>query len=235
MDDARINDARGFYWCAKEDLKASQLLLEAKQYALSIFHIQQVCEKLLKCLGLCSNIYSDSEHCKSEMRHDPVRFQRTYITKSFEKILPPDLAKELGRRVNETYKGGLEGTKSSSLRISQDKISEMMGQIREMDEFHTETLNRIPQMEGKDDEEKLMLENYLRFNFICISLTMIASMTKFHEETSRYPNNSLNPWDYDKDLGIVHALPELIQRLSQIIAFMRESCHFLNGPELDSS
>ncbi|MHA1882234.1 MAG: HEPN domain-containing protein [Candidatus Thorarchaeota archaeon] len=235
MDDARMNDARGFYWCAKEDLKASQLLLDAEQYALSVFHVQQACEKLLKCLGLCSNLYLDSEQCKSEMGHDPVRFQRTYITKSFEKILPPDLAKELGRRLNETHKGGLEGTKSSSLRISQDKISEMMKQIRKMDEFYTETLNRIPQMKGLDEKGELRLENLLRFNYIYTSLTMLASMMKFHEITSRYPDNSLNPWDYDKDLGIVHALPELIQQLSQIIAFMRESYHLLNSPELDSS
>jgi hypothetical protein len=51
-------------------------------------------------------------------------------------------------------------------------------------------------------------------------LSVMGLLTFQHESCTRYPDGIIKPSDYTDRLGIVRALPDLLDRLDYIVAFL---------------
>lgn len=80
-----------------EDIKASKLLFDSRHYSLSVFHYQQASEKFLKTWGICTGLFSNSEECKKEIGHDPMKFQIKYVKRVLDVVSKVDLGEDIDR------------------------------------------------------------------------------------------------------------------------------------------
>lgn len=83
-------------------------------------------------------------------------------------------------------------------------------------------MKESPEMYERKEEDRSKGIELLKWTCITTSILTLAALSKFHDLSSRYPNGSLNPWDYNEELGIVKALPDLTRCLESSATNMRE-------------
>ncbi len=186
---------------AKQDLDASRILRKEELFALSVFHMQQGFEKTLKAEMYLTGLYSDGEI--RGFNHDVINAAENIAIK---------MAEHYGFEITDLGEMNALVKKNPDMivRMSYDQICSFFNaQIIEQRRF--QDLLRACGM-----DELAILSANATFN----DINLLAVLLFYHQQSSRYmdvKNNSLTPFDYTSELGIVTALPDIGLELEMII------------------
>lgn len=240
------SESEGFFLCALEDLKACKILYETEIYSLSVFHLQQAVEKMVKSLMLRTGLYADSEECRSQIGHaTPLAFLDYY-----EEVLrlSPLVTKEvLGKEIDlsqfqsflKEVRGKVLEERQFVMKLTFDEITDILARLqRRFDSLESGRENVVRAIcdgrlgdENPTDEISIKVGIFFNWNIIGGSLIEMGRMTFPHESSSRYPGGLLKPSDYSKGLGIVKAFPELLKLLDMVVSKMKETFVLLDMNE----
>lgn len=208
-------DAKAFLECAKQDIIASRILYKNKIYSLSVFHLQQSVEKLLKAL-LIHNGICDLDDLK-EISHDSWRAMEVLSTRASHQIP----FKEQNKK-QELVPGLTSIIKKNPELVATMSYDEIISMIEKTEEIRIYLLKSLlksldngfgDSVLSKRKRKKVAID-FLNAMATIITASLIISP---HETYARYPDGPLKPSHYTPDLGIVKATPFLVKRISMLI------------------
>lgn len=230
VDASALDYAEKYLSAGKPDIRAAKILFEAEEFALSVYHIQQAAEKAMKgyCLGL------------GALTIDQVRVShRTpqFILSTIEEWPGSEMATIFSGIANKDYKRSAKEARKlvNSDRVGQQQLAKLPLRSDKR-ELTIEVLLKLcdqlmminPFLEHKEDEVKkvlakclpeyadsIMTYSLMKYGQAAGQCYILGAVTFVHENCTRYPGSYLEPQDYTKQLGIVEAAPELIEKIAR--------------------
>jgi len=204
-------EARDYSWkfidCAKDDIKAVELLYKNQIFSLSVYHMQQAIEKILKSYLIISGAYEIKE--PESFRHN--------LDKMINDMM--DRTDSLNYNFNKAGKTQhpfpKEQLELKTLTI--DKLFLLSGkQIKKFLEIGEKRMSLAHHAVKQLNEQPDSLAGKLLFsiNYYLIPCAIIFGK---HENCSRYPGLVIDPTNYSKNVGLVVMIPEIILGLKEII------------------
>lgn len=229
VDSYTLDYADKYLVAGNLDITAAKILFEFEQFALSVYHIQQATEKAMKayCLGL------------GVLTIDQVRVShRTpqFILSAIDQWPSSEMATIFSGIANKDYKRCAKEVKKlvNSDLAGQQRLAKLPLRSNKR-EFTIEVLFKLcdqlmlinPLLEQKEDEVKrvlakclpeyadsIMTYSLIKYGQAAGQCYILGALTFLHENFTRYPGGYLEPQDYTKQLGIVEAVPELVERIA---------------------
>lgn len=254
-DVSNLDYSEKYLSAGKPDLRAARILFEAEEFALSVYHVQQAAEKVMKayCLGL--GALTIEEVCGSHRTPQPILSKIQEWPGSEMATIVSGIANKDYRRLAKDVQKLVNSDLSGQLQLAKTPFGSDKG------EFTFEALFRLsdqmmainPLLQQKEDEVKRVLTRCLPeytdsiMNYSLIKYGQAAgqcyifgALTFVQESCTRYPARRLGGWlepqDYTRQLGIVQAVPDLIKRInntfnlvSDVIAISKKQAQ-VNSP-----
>lgn len=228
-----IEFAEELMFCAEQDTKASRLLFKNRLFSLSMFHLQQSVEKLAKAYLISYGVV-DEQDLKRIGHDSPMTFvEIAEVMSDFIPIIKdayPGIETDYAKLANIVTE--VKAVKSSDERphelvvLPYDQIVGMLGRY---DTFVEETNANVMKFldlivsivtDKVDRQTRDQLNQTIRSSVGMMKdimvLFVLAAVTFPHEQCTRYPGLSFKPRDYTRDVGIVKAIPLLLDRSDKV-------------------
>lgn len=210
---------------SEQDLLASEILYHDKKYPQAVYLLQQSAEKATKAYGLfCDEI--DMSQLISPISHNSEKVFSLSIEKHMNECA--DCNKNFKRELEEIKRGILLNPKKAKLTkilfayLPKKSIMRFVNRSSSNEEFRKIFINSEELAKSFKSPNKMIKKlNKNRKIYFGGELFAISWILSIHSETTRYPNEYLNPKTYDKNLGIVKSFIPLGLRLVQIIALFK--------------
>lgn len=229
--------AKEFLGCAKNDLDATKLLHEETIYALSVYHLQQSAEKMIKSWGLYTGDVSIKEIKDCGHKSPKIFFKmvKKWLEENGERCDKFNIGVPLElEKIRKSVRNVMEENRVyAPHELSAKKIREILAFIERTNAFLTdlrivliEKIKKMrPELSEKDKKStmdliSLDITNILDIFWMEITLLFLCEITFVHEETTRYPDGNPKPSDYNRQMGIVEAEPELIRMMECVANVM---------------
>jgi len=233
-DSYSLDVADKYLDAGEADYGATTLLFERKQFALTVYRIQQAIEKAMK--SFCLSIGDVSVEELSTTHRTPLP-----LLKIIEEKPGSEMISVLNSIGNRDYRVTVRQVKrlvnSDQQRLANLPLNSSAGAL------DIETLIRVadavfathPLLEQKENEVKAVFAEYLpeyRESIVAYSSVksgqaagqcyILGVLTFPHESYTRYPGGFLEPRDYTERIGIVQAIPIMIQRIPRTLGLVRD-------------
>lgn len=241
MDPEKEALIKGFLRISRDDLEASRLLHERELFALAVYHLQQAVEKATKAQILLSGRITVEEI--RGIRHDSLRGQQIFANKLSRYVkmlaqatpgLNADLSKldELRGKSKRREVALFDGITIDTLIAAYDSQVEHANlptglASHKMETIFTQVLRDYPEFKLTEDEIKEarsklneMLPRLVSSGQSLPFLFVASVLTSPHWMWTRYPDGDIKPWEYQKSMGIVSRMPQLIDRVDKVLESM---------------
>ena len=229
-----LDMCREYLAAAKADARAAEVLYNRKgQAALTLYHIQQGIEKATKALCLAIGVATPQT-----LKHH--RTPQPLLAALGEDFLGEG-AKEFLRALDKGYREKLKRA-NALVNNRQDVLARLPFRRTGWDvgiEDLLDTLDNLARhqewFERKEDNVKRILAGCLpeyeaqilafaeaKYGLAASKCLVLGAITYPHESSTRYPGGLLEPHDYEGDLGIVQAIPSLLERMPLTIQSVEE-------------
>lgn len=205
---------------AEDDLKASEILYKQGLYSQATYHLAQCVEKAAKAFALSFGIITGDE--LKRLGHRTPR--------AFLKILDESEIGELAKALTQQYapKATVDTTDYRHLvyqeplkiaRMSYEEIRLLLDTLQKIEKDVTNSLSSILGLFQKMLPNSDIPELFSKIPTDFVGLWLIASITFPHQEYTRYfdPKLAIDPSEYTEEMGIVKALPRLIETTKRCI------------------
>ncbi|MCX6652438.1 MAG: hypothetical protein NT137_03680 [Methanomassiliicoccales archaeon] len=193
--DAEVTYAAELIKCVRLDAKASRLLHGAGLHAAGTYHLCQAAEKAIKAYLLLGERMGLT---LSDMKsHDFLAILKHSLEKTQKEVID-------GREADVTRLGEhirrLNEIKHKCALLAKDDFEQL---ISNYGEIKVEDLpgGIMAEIEPEDFTNRMTMYGFL---------TLLGLIARTHDQSTRYPDCTLEPWDYDLNLGIVAAAPDLL-------------------------
>ena len=230
-----LDMCREYLAAARDDALAAEVLYNRNgQAALTLYHIQQGIEKATKALCVAIGIAT------------PESLRSTHRTP--QPLLTALGGDFLGGRAKEFLstidKGYRDKLKRANVLVNnrQDELARLPFRSTSWDvgiEDLLETLDNLARhqewFEQKEENVKRILAGCLpeyeaqilafaeaKYGLAAPNCLVLGAITYPHESSTRYPGGPLEPHHYEGDLGIVEAIPSLLERMPSTIESVEE-------------
>ena len=236
--DLPILDLAGRYISAgKPDLSATKILFEADQLPLSVYHIQQAAEKVMKafCLGIGALTVDQVQgtHRTPQLILKTIdEWPGNEMSTLFSGIADKDYRK-IARDAKKLINNDKEGQAKLANLPFESEHREL--NIRLFLNLVDLLMEGNSVLEKKESDVKVVLakrlpeysDSIMNYSLITCGQAggqcyIFGALTFVHESFTRYPGGSLDPSNYTKDLGIVRAIPELRERIEKTFTSVEE-------------
>ncbi len=224
---------------AKGDARAAKILNEHVLPALTVYHLQQVVEKATKAFCLLTGLTTSDRLIKDHRTPQPLlqaleqdllkgirSILGSFEGKDYRKIL-----RDVNRLVNnEPQVLAKLPFSSSRQQIGIDTL------LHNFDIFSQKNLvlegieNRVVTTLAEhlpEYREVILATSVIAYGRAAVMCYVLGALTFAHESPTRYPGGYLEPEDYKGDLGIVQAIPHLIERTPLLIASVEEVLRYV--------
>ncbi len=233
--DSRSLDTADKYLNAGEaDYTATKLLFQHKEFALSVYHIQQAIEKAMK--AFCLSIGDVTIEELSTTHRTPLP-----LLKMIEEKPGSEMISILDSLGNQDYRATIKQVKrlvnSDQQRLAKLPLNSSVRalSIEALVRVADAVFTTHPLLEQKENEVKTVFAEYLpeyRESIVGYSLVksgqaagqcyIFGVLTFPHESYTRYPGGFLEPQDYTQEIGIVQAIPIIVERIPRILGLVRD-------------
>lgn len=206
---------------ADRDLKSCRALYQKKIYPHAVYHLQQAAEKAMKgyCLGL--GILSIQEI----RSHDtPYVLLKGLFEKTGMKTLPESLSEDAKDRLGKAWEAIEKPEKG--LEIARMPFEQIMDSLDDIDDYKLKSeqigvllIQLAANVKGKSES----LPSEIATISVMASLYILGSVSFPHEEFTRYPDGQMTPTEYAPKLGIVKAIPKMIDYLTPAVKDLRHT------------
>lgn len=238
--------AKEYLELAKIDLTASHILFEKKIFNVAIFELQQAVEKITKAFCLGVNINNQTLFTLREMKgkgsHDPLKFLIETIERYIDLLSKNKTFDEFSIKVQAGVIQQLNLQKAKIFQITgKEEIEEINIQLNELKQIKDFRISNLPKEQVKvilqgiykvnltneefdskylELKDSLNKNEFLRgLNKIFLPLFLLGALTFKHEQSTRYPYESLDasgntifnlkPKEYQASLGVVGSFKNL--------------------------
>ena len=228
-------DMADMYLAAGEaDYRAADLLLQHGELALSVYHIQQAIEKAMKAFCLSVGDVTIEELRTTHRTPQP-------LLKIIEERPGSEMINVLNSLGNRDYKAAITQVKRLVNNDQQQlaklpmKSSARVYGIDVLIKVAGALLTTHPLLEKKEKEVKTVFADYLpeykesivtyslvKFGQAALQCYILGVLTFPHESCTRYPGGFLEPQDYTHALGIVQAIPFLIEQVPRTLGLVQD-------------
>ena len=229
-----LDMCREYLAAAKDDARAAEVLYNRNgQAALTLYHIQQGIEKATKALCLAIGVATPQT-----LKHH--RTPQPLLAALGEDFLG-GRAKEFLSTLDKEYRDKLKRA-NRLVNERQDVLARLPFRSTGWDvgiEDLLDTLDNLAQQqylfEEKEENVKRILARFLpeyeaqilafaeaKYGQAAPNCLVLGAITFPHESSTRYPGGALERHDYEGDLGIVEALPSLLERMPSTIKGVEE-------------
>jgi len=237
FDLSNLDYAERYLSAGKPDIKAGMILYEAGEFALSVYHSQQAAEKAMKafCLGLGALTF--------EQVSGTHRTPQLILT-TIEQWPGSEMSTILSGIANKDYRRSVKAAAKlvNSDRRGQEQLAKLPLRSDKR-ELNIEVLFKLSDqlmagnvfLEQKEEEVKKVLakclpehiDSIMNYSLIKYGQTAgqcytLGALTFTHESCTRYPGSWLEPHDYTAQLGIVQAVPELMDKISRTFGLVTD-------------
>lgn len=212
-----------FLRVGERDLKYSKLAFENKDYDKSVRDMTTSVESFVLAFGV--SFLGITEKEAKEMNH--------HVTRTFTSILYKDPFSELIDLITEIYKDQINDPKENKINKSIDDLwNNKDSQVLDEKQLNallnlTKNINEAVNLElNKEDNKQIInllntfgfyLSSFLDIPYLIADLYIISFIAYPHYNSAQHANNqAIKPKDYTSDLGIVKAMPDVLEMLSRI-------------------
>jgi len=233
-DPLSLDMADKYLAAGEADYWAVNLLFKHRELALSVYHIQQAIEKAMKAFYLSVGDVTIEELRKTHRTPQ-------LLLKIIEERHGREMISALNSLGNRDYKAAITQVKKLVNSDQQQlaklpmKSSARVRGIEELIEVADALITTQPLLEKKENEAKTVFSEYLpeyKESLVTYPLVKIGQaglqcyilgmLTFPHESYTRYPGGFLEPQDYTQALGIVQAIPIIIERVPRTLSLVRD-------------
>ena len=207
---------------SEDEIDTVKILYEHEKFPWAVYALQQSIEKIAKAWFL--NIGFITEKDLKRIGHiTPTLFIE--YAKSEHGELAVKVAEAMGVKVSRDtsdYEHFIYKDPMEYATMDYVGIKTLIDNIKNLEETITNGLqsNLLYSLLKKFID----LENYFDIPITFIWLFFLTSITFPHNQYPRYPNLNLEPWDYNMELGIVKALPELLEISNRCREDLSKTC-----------
>lgn len=206
MNDRRNSVIGGQYLrCAQLDIESCTILYNFGLYSSSVYHLQQAAEKTAKAFLLLGGGDVTPEDLKT---HD----FSTWLKRDFQRRKRKSIGRNAPSEGFDALSKLMRESEQSLGRTSHEEI------IEAFDLFKKGAFKGIKAMSKETMNEK----EVKGLSAIYAALTTFLLFTQPHEQSTRYPDRELKPWEYDENLGIVKGLPDLLDVVKSFISSLNQ-------------
>ncbi|MCH8281462.1 MAG: HEPN domain-containing protein [Chloroflexi bacterium] len=224
---------RRYISAAEIDCKDASILYAGAAHSGAVYHLQQAVEKGMKAFCLALGIATPESLRNTHRTPQPllqalkaaylVNFERLFSNvggKDYRRLIKQvDVVvnseqKSLARLPFTSTRGELG---ISRLFATLDNISD--GRQR-LEDTEVQVKEAVAQCLPEYRDAALSYSTN-GIGIVGIQYYILGALTFPHESYTRYPGKVLEPWDYNKELGIVQAVPELLNRVPIMIEELR--------------
>ena len=222
---------RNYLAIAKEDAAVSRLLYNEGRTAPALYHIQQGIEKTTKAFCLAAGIATPESLTDTHRTPQPLlsAMGKKYFGAGLLRTLDKDCRKKL-RRANHL----VNHRQDILARLPFLSTGRELG-IRELLDALDSLSRHQELLEEKEQRVKTIMAGCLpeheadilgfaavKFGQVGPACLVLGALTYPHESSTRYPGGDLEPHHYEGDLGIVQAIPSLLERTPLTIRRVEE-------------
>ncbi|MCD4665037.1 MAG: HEPN domain-containing protein [Bacteroidales bacterium] len=208
-----------FLETAKDDLKHSKLMFKKNEYSQTVYYLQQSSEKVLKALGIGLGIITE-EDARRRLSHNMFKFTKVLfenLNTSANK--DTEFENDMISFYNSNFKDDFEKLNSKLKEFDDTMTIEMLNILKftNVATLKKELLILLEKQFNNWLISMLIIEGIFAINFIkenikyildYISLNFVATVTSYHNQTTRYPSyikgESMKPNElYTKDNLII--------------------------------
>ena len=233
-DPLSLDMADKYLAAGEADYRAADLLLQHGELALSVYHIQQAIEKAMKAFCLSVGDVTIDELRTTHRTPQP-------LLKIIEKRPGSEMISVLNSLDNRDYKTAITRVKrlvnsdQQQLAKLPMKSSARVCGIEELIKVADAVLKTQPLLEEKENEiktvfaeclpdykESIFTYSLVKFGQAALQCYILGVLTFPHESCTRYPGGFLEPQDYTHALGIVQAIPFLIEQVPRTLGLVQD-------------
>ena len=209
----RLKVAREYLKCAKDDLRAAEILHKNKLHALAVYHLQQAIEKASKTIAIASFSISPEE-VKDINHKSPIAFIKMVQSMPIIRLV---------KLFNAGIRTDIENLEETIKKKSGEILKSSKEEIDELLDFLENYKSSINNEEVKTVVEELIikplkidikLDSFPEMANGFIDLYVLSCITYPHWMSTRYSDQSVKPDDYRDGLGIFDCFEKLL-RLSE--------------------
>lgn len=233
-DSSSLDFADKYLTAGEADSRAASLLFQSGELALSVYHIQQAIEKAMKAFCLSVGDITIDQLRTTHRTPQP-------LLEVVEQRPGSEMMSLLHFLDNRDYKAAVKRVKKL-VNSDQQKLAKLPMKPP-AHELSIEVLIEIadaltevhPVLGQKENEVKAVLVTYLpeyKESIVNYSLMkygqaagqcyIFGVLTFPHESYTRYPGGFLEPQDYNQELGIVQAIPSILERTPRTLDLVRD-------------
>ena len=184
-----------------------------KTYPDAVYHLQQAVEKATKGYCLGTGILSINE-IKGKRGHDtPYFLLKAILEKTSLKTFLEEKSEEAKERFQKAWDS--IDNREKRIEIARINLLQIRHHLSKIDEYNQGAellmLSFAQQQNVNIDSKAIPIT--IRTLPIMTSLQILGAITFPHEEFTRYPDGPIVPSDYTSKMGIVQAIPEIINHL----------------------
>lgn len=233
-DPLSLDMADKYLAAGEADYRAAKLLFQHKELALSVYHIQQAIEKAMK--AFCLSVGDVTIEQLRTTHRTPQPLLKTIEERPGSEMI--SLLNSLGNRDHKraiTQVKKLVNSDQQQLAKLPMKSSARVHGIEVLIKVADALLTTHPLLEQKEKEVKTIFAEYLpeyKESIVTYSLVkfgqaagqcyILGVLTFPHESYTRYPGGFLEPQDYTQELGIVQAIPIIMERIPRTLGLVRD-------------
>jgi hypothetical protein len=206
--------------CAEIDINSAEIMnkQKEKQYAAIIYHLQQGIEKMIKAeLILRKQISIDQV---KEVGHKSPHAFMIALFKAFE---DREVGGFISDRVPQNYLKEAQKLVTNPNKIINSSKTELLAMLKAYSIYNS---LGIPQQVYAQAQQQLPRDRLKRFSKkradVFMELFFLSWITFPHEALTRYPNNKINPWEYDKTKPIVQVSYLILKRSKSLLNKMKK-------------
>ena len=233
-DLSSLDTARKYLAAGEADYRVVNLLFQQGELALSVYHIQQAIEKAMKAFCLSVGDVTIGE-LLTHRTPQP-------LLKIIGERPGSEMISVLNSLGNRDYKTAITQVKKlvnsgqQQLAKLPMKSSARVRGIEVLIKVADALLTTHPLLEQKEKEVKTIFAEYLpeyKESIVTYSLVkfgqaagqcyILGVLTFPHESYTRYPGGFLEPQDYTQEIGIVQAIPIIMERIPRTLGLVRDA------------
>lgn len=204
---------------ADRDIKSCRVLHSKMIYSHAVYHLQQAVEKAMKgyCLGLGILSLQDIRG------HDtPYVLLKGLLEKTGMKKLLESISEDAKDRLDKAWEAIEKPEKRLEIaRMPFEQIVVALNDIHDYklksEQIIAQLIQLVANVKGKSESPSLEIATIS----VMVCLFILGSVSFPHEEFTRYPDRQMTPTEYVPELGIVKAIPVMIDYLAPEVIDLR--------------
>ena len=235
---------RAYYSAGVSDLTAADTLYGAKVYALAVYHLQQTAEKATKSLCLALGRTDKDMLLAAHRSPQPLLSLLTEEYGRTAMALASTIADKNYRRMLKRAQSFVNSDAAGQEQLRRlpfsknrhgpsitvfvelaDNLAKVPDQILDAERRVKDVLIQcLPEYEAEIRQSVVST-----VAVAALQCYVLGTITFVHESSTRYPGGETQPSDYDGDMGIVQAIPALLERMSRMMHMVAETAREVTG------